>query len=263
MARGKGPPDKGGFEFRFLGEGMSPGNIRLGELADVLSSIEQIVAGMVGRPVEEVVLGLTKVTSKSAGYSFGSKASDAAAALETWSDAVKSEDISSLPAHVREPSKKVLSFTRKHNCTTRVSRAGKRRPLVEITPDSVIEPAAPAPLVGHTTLYGYAMRIGGVSPRLMIRVMGAEEPITVDVATKHLAREIGNRLYTSVGLSGRAEWHSLTSAMLSFRAEELLPYEDRDLSESLGDLSALIGEDLDDITDVEGWLAEQRSAGDL
>lgn len=258
----KGPSGPGAFEIRFVGKGMSPDNIRLGELADVLASVEQVLAGIIGLPPEEVVLGLTKVKDASAGYAIESHSKQVSAALRVWGDAIERSDFSAVPPSAYEPAKKILSFVRRHNCVSRLTEARKRKPLAEMTPDTAIRPTMLQPLVGQTTLYGYALRVGGASPRLMLRISDSET-ITLDVAGQELAREIGHRLYTRVGLGGTAEWHPQTRAMLSFRVDELLPYEERGAAEAIGDLSALIGEDLADIADVEAWVAEHRSAGEL
>jgi len=76
-----------------------------------------------------------------------------------------------------------------------------------------------------------------------------------------LARSIGNRLYTFVGLGGTAKWDATTRAMLEFKADELLPYEAGRLTDAVGDLSALIGDDLADVTEHD--LDRIRNMADL
>lgn len=247
MPRRKKPGAPGYFILRFARNGMSPKSIRLGELADLLTSVEQAVSGVMGVPSDEVVLSLIDVKDTSAAYAIASPSNKAMTAVRTWGGAITKSDFSEIPARAVEPSRRILSFVRRHNCIAELTEARRRKPLAEMTPDTIIEAGPAEPLIGRTVLYGYALRVGGTTPRLLLRV--GDETIAVDVASEDLARSIGQRLYTWVGLDGTAKWDSTTRALLAFKVEELLPYAAGRLTDAVGDLSALIGDDLADVTE--------------
>jgi hypothetical protein len=228
---------------------MAPKNVRVGELADLLSSLEQALSAIVGVPPEELILGLVDVRDQSAGYAVSLPSDAAADAVRAWGNAIRQADFTGIPRTALEPTRKILSFVRRHNCIGTVVEARKRTPLAQMTPDTVITAHAEDWLTGKTTLYGYALRVGGANPRVFLRMDGAAN-VTVDLASETLAREIGERLYSWVGLSGTARWHPHSRALMSFMAEELLPYDPdpaRSLIETLGDLSTVIGDDLADL----------------
>jgi len=76
---------------------MSPRSVRLGELAEVLRSVEEALAAIMRLPPEEVVLGLIGVQGRSAGYACALPFPEAAQALKAWTSAIESQDFSALP----------------------------------------------------------------------------------------------------------------------------------------------------------------------
>jgi hypothetical protein len=110
----------------------------LGDLAEVLRSIEDALAAIMGLPPEEVVLGLVGVREASAGYACALPSREAERALDAWSGAIQNSDFSSLPAAAIEPSRKILAFVRRKNCKAEFRKGTSRTPLAQMTPDTVI-----------------------------------------------------------------------------------------------------------------------------
>jgi hypothetical protein len=236
------------FSIRFDGGGLSPKSVRLGELAEVLRSVEEALAAIMGLPPEEVVVGLIGVKNASAGYLCSLPSLEASRAFDTWSQAIDTEDFSAVPEATIEPSKKILSFVRRKNCIAELRRANATRPVAEMTPDTIIVPSKLKPLVGQTTLYGYCQRVGGVAPRLWMRLADGTA-FSADVVSEPLARTIGRHLYEWIGVSGRAKWHVATKRMLEFKVDDLLPYVGPDgAKKGMMDLAKLIGPHIMNLT---------------
>jgi hypothetical protein len=254
-------PSAARFKIRFKGADMTPARVRLGELSDLLSSLEAAIAALSGAAPEQVGFSLVDVQSRSASYALASSGNEATIAMRLWSAAIKGSDLSTLPAPAQEASRKILAFVKRHNCTGELTESGKRAVLAKVTPQTVLEDPNAAAIEGATTIYGVALRIGGTTPRLSLRISDGR-PVTVDLASRSLAREIAKRLYTFVGVAGVARWDLTTNAMVAFTAQELLPYEGAPI-EALDDAARLVGADLSKLVDVEDELDRVRSMADL
>lgn len=227
MPRVKAKVEKTGrrfFTIRFSGEGMSPKTVRLGELAEVLRSIEDALAAIMGLPPEEVVLGLVGVKAASAGYACALPSREAERALDAWSGAIQSSDFSTLPEAAIEPSRKILAFVRRKNCRAEFRKGNSRTPLAQMTPDTVIDLFKCEPLIGHTTIYGYCQRVGGTEPKLWMR-LADRSAVTLDVPSEELARELGQQLYRWIGVTGRAKWHAETRKLIELQVDDLIHYD--------------------------------------
>lgn len=73
-----------------------------------------------------------------------------------------------------------------------------------------------------TVLYGQLLNIGGARPNAHIRLLRDRRVLVCHLRGRDLARQLASRLYTVVGLRGRAEHKG--SELVSFRATELIPY---------------------------------------
>lgn len=80
---------------------------------------------------------------------------------------------------------------------------------------------------GLTTLYAECTRVGGTrKPSAEVKLLSGERR-TIRLSSLGLSQELGNRLYHVVGLDGEAEWDLLTNEMVSFYAERLTEFTDR------------------------------------
>ncbi|OGV50646.1 MAG: hypothetical protein A2X49_14115 [Lentisphaerae bacterium GWF2_52_8] len=73
-----------------------------------------------------------------------------------------------------------------------------------------------------TVLYGHLLNVGGARPNAHIRLLKERRVMVCHLRGRDLARQLASRLYSVVGLRGRAEYNG--SELASFRAVELLPY---------------------------------------
>lgn len=114
-------------------------------------------------------------------------------------------------------------------------------------------------LTGETTLYGFIQGVGGEPPTALIKTIhGIHLSCAVNDA---LARQLGNFLYTKVGLIGIATWSLVDNSICAFEIKKLTKYQDTPLTEAFSLLSAKIGEDYKDIDPV-AWVSALRTEED-
>lgn len=128
---------------------------------------------------------------------------------------------------------------------------------VELFPDAAL-------YRGYTTLYGRCYRSGGEKYKTaQLRLLDGSS-ITIQLKTQDLAEAIGKRHFQTVGLSGEAEWSVDGNKLVSFRAECLTEYSDREsdgkestVIQSLEALAQAAGNRWDNV-DPEEFVREQR-----
>ena len=76
---------------------------------------------------------------------------------------------------------------------------------------------------GETVIYGKVERVGGVEPRVRLR-LSSHDSISCHLS-ESLARQVGGRLYEEIGLKGKATWDAGDYSLLYFHAEEVTPYK--------------------------------------
>jgi hypothetical protein len=251
-------------EIRFAGGGVLPENIRAGEMADILSSVEDMLSGLVAteHPTltkEQLVIGLVGIKSGSVNLQFSSQLPEITApAFAKLASAIKTKDFSSLPVPTLKSLDKFSSFVRKRNCEAEfISRNGKSTVLATITPD--IKVSLPDLLKGETIIYGRIIRVGGREPKAMIET---SDGVTVycDMENEDLARELGERLYMPVRIRGKATWEPHSLRLEEFKITEVADYGGSIL-EAFEELSSIAGKYFSNISDVESYVSDLRGQG--
>lgn len=83
-----------------------------------------------------------------------------------------------------------------------------------------------------TTIHGKCVKVGGdEDPRVTLRIHSTNKLMSVNVNTQ-LAEVLGKRLYDDIGLRGTATKDAHTLQLISFRANELLPYKGKNADPS-------------------------------
>ena len=113
---------------------------------------------------------------------------------------------------------------------------------------------------GETVIYGKVERVGGVRPRVRIRV--SEREIVYGDISEEQSRELGSRLYSQAALRGQATWDAQDGAVVYFRVEEILHYERGKASTAFAELRKAAEGAYDDVEDVDLFAARVRE-GDL
>jgi len=250
-------------EVSFSGEGVKPNSVKASDIADILKAVEDMVEAQVFRDhpeidKEQVILGFVSIKGDSVDLKFVSPIEEIVFPIfQAIGGAVTANDYRDLPAGSIEALDKIVTFSRKRQCVAElVTGNGHRRVLATITPDIVFEKRAR--LTGETTVYGRVVRVGGKDPRAMVELLNGQT-IFCDT-TEAIARKLGIRLYTNVGLLGLARWDAESLKLEQFTITDVTLYEELPLEDAMNQLTKAVGIYYRDVTDVDKYIADIRGS---
>lgn len=242
------------FTIRLTGEGVRPHLIPASDLAQLLVAAEQTVLAIAAREhpeqADELIVGLSQVQDKSIGFTFASNQPKIAQSAYTeLVTATSNRLFRSLPGRSLEGLRTLTGFSRQHQGRTQFWNGVGDRPLLDLPPDFAIEVPAPEYQRGETVIYGKIERVGGVRPRVRVRV--SEREIVYGDITEEQSRELGSRLYSPAALRGQATWDAQDGSVVYFRVEEILHYQRGKVSEAFAELRQAAAGAYDKIDDVD------------
>jgi hypothetical protein len=252
-------------EIRFTGNGISPGQVRSKEIAEIIEAVEEMIASKVVADNVElrkdvVIVGLAEIKNESLGFQFvlPSLAELSLLAFQEITESVSTGHFNSLPRDTIKPLKKVFNFARKYNCNAEMyERNGDRRLLATITPNTELPEVTS--ISGETILYGEITRVGGAdsrNPRIQFKTIDGE--LIYCKTSKALAEVAGTRLYQQVGLIGTAEWNAETFEVEGFFVDQISEYNHSSSLESFRALSEQFGSAFNSIEDVNRFVELAR-----
>lgn len=249
------------FTIRLTGDGVRPHLIPASDLAQLLVAAEQTVMAIAARDrpdeADELIVGLSAVLDQSIGFAFSSNREETA--LSAYRELVtltENRAFRSLPARSLEGLRTLTGFTRLHGGRTQFWNGTSERPLLDLAPDFAIEVPAPEYQRGETVLYGKIERVGGVRPRVRLRI-SEREVISADV-TEEQGRELGSKLYSEAALRGQATWDAQDGSIVYFRVEEILHYQRTKVSSAFDELRKAADGAYDRIEDVDLFASRVR-----
>ena len=252
-------------EFKFIGEGLTPENVKASEVADVLKAVEDIIESSVFQDHPEidkgqVIIGLVSIKAESLGLQFQSPLPEYTQnAFRVLGDAVSSGNTISLPPKSRNALSNIVKFTRNKKCTTDliISDNGRHREiLATITPETKVD--NPSLLRGETTVYARVVRTGGKEPKVEIetvdgRTLFCDAPLDV-------TKVLGTRLYEIVGLMGIAEWDVELDNIEQFSIRDVTDYEHTSIKDAMHELAEATKAYYTNINDVEKHISDIRGS---
>lgn len=251
-------------EVSFIGEGIKPDSVKASDIADILKAVENMVEAQVFRDhpevdKEQVIVGFVNIKSDSVDLQFVSPIQQIVFPIfQGIGEAVMANDYRDLPAGSIEALDTIVTFSRKKQCIAElVTTNGRRKVLARITPKTVLEKRAK--LSGETTVYGKVVRVGGKEPRAMVELLNGQ--IVFCETTEAIARKLGTRLYTNVGLFGVAHWDAESLKLQQFTISDVTPYEELPLEDAMNQLAKAVGVYYGDVTDVDKYIADIRGSG--
>ena len=164
-------------EIKFSGENIFPETIRAKELADILANVEESLTAIILKEnatinIDDLIIGLVNIEEGSAKLRF--KSSMQATVLTAFTllvTAIAQSDYAKIPLASIKSVKAISDFTKKKNCIAEFrTHADSTEPLASITPQTEIIIPETYQIKGETTIYGKVIRVGGVSPKAMIKL---------------------------------------------------------------------------------------------
>jgi hypothetical protein len=250
-------------EIRFTGEGVKPETVKAGDIADILTAVEEMIEACVIRDFpqvskERVIVGLVDIKGSSVDLKFSSQIGLLAIpAFEEIGEAVTTNEFSKLPIKTLEGLDMIAAFTRRHRCEAGlVLNNGKPKLLGTITPETKIT-RFPL-LTGETTIYGQVVRVGGREPKVMVemvngRVIYCDAPI-------EMARQLGGKLYNIVGLWGLAQWNAKSFDVEKFTIRGVTLYEETPIEEAMKQLAKVAGKYYSNVINVDKYISDIRNS---
>lgn len=201
------------------------------ELAELIIAAEEAIASVAlqRNPAlnpDEIVVGLVQIEERSLGLSFASSSPDVVgAAFTEIASSITSRSFGGLPTKSLRGLRVLAEFNTTHNCHTQFwnGETSAREPLAEM--DVGFERYLPEEnfIRGETVIYGRVERVGGVDPKVRVRL--SQHEVVSCRLNENLAKELGGHLYAEVGLRGQATWDAKDHSLAYFRVDEILPFE--------------------------------------
>ncbi|MCK9590243.1 MAG: hypothetical protein WC076_01430 [Terrimicrobiaceae bacterium] len=242
------------FTIRLTGEGVRPHLVAASDLAGLIIAAEQTVAAIARREnpeaAESLIVGLSGIQDQSIGLAFTSnEESVISTAYQELVAALENRLFRSLPAQSLEGLRTLTQFARERKGHTQFWNGSQRGPLLDLPPEYAIEVPLPEYQRGETVLYGRIERVGGVRPRVRLRV-SPKEVVYGDI-TEDQSRILGSNLYSETALRGQATWDAQDGTVVCFRVEEILHYQRGKATQAFQEPSDAAGGAFDQIEDVD------------
>jgi len=252
------------FKIRFAGGDVHPDTVPAHELAELLIATEQALTSVVAQEnpdvdTSELIVGLVNVKDESLGLEFAtSRPALFERAFDRVTVAVSSRRFDELPSRAIVGIQTIASFNHRRRCQAQIwdARRQSTAPVAVMDEDFASSIPERPKLRGETVLFGLVERVGGVEPKVRLRISD-KESISCHIS-EELAKRVGNRLYDEVGLRGQATWDGADFELLYFHAEELLSYRAGSLTQAFRALTEAVGGAYDSIGDVDEFVRHLR-----
>ena len=242
------------FTIRLTGEEVRPHLLPTSDLAALRVAAEQTVAAIAAREhpdlAETLVVGLSEIKDQSVGFAFTSNyEAIVRSAYRELIAAVENRLFRSLPARSIEGLRTLTQFARERQGHTQFWNGTSSGPLLDLAPDYAVEVPPPEYQRGETVLYGKIERVGGVRPRVRLRVSSRE--IVYGDITEDQGRILGSKLYSEIALRGHATWDAHDGSIVYFRVEDILPYQRSSAKSAFEELRDAARGAFDKVPDVD------------
>lgn len=249
------------FEFRIVGNELTPETLRLADLAAVIAEIEKAITPVISREspevAEDLIISLKSVEDGSVKLKIGCTGFLAAqAAFVMLALAIKEKNLAKLPEESVRSLHSLRQLSKKKNWTFEFRKDSQRKlPLAQITPLSSIEPTTRT-VKGFTTIYGEIIRTGGVQPKVQIQVLDGSL-LSCDV-DRPMAISLGSRLYSAGRFEGEATWDlDAGYKIVAFRIIGASDFVPAPVREAFNQLRDQLGEYYSDV-DPDEYVAHLR-----
>jgi len=238
------PNTKDIIELCFRGEGITPENLKASEVADLITSYEEALLGVIARNnpeinTEEIFVSLIGIEENSVHLKFKPKivgvVISAAIVINT---AIISNQYQTLPFKSVESLGKIWSFTKRRNCSGEIS-GDENFPVARISPETEIKISDEFFYQGDTTIYGKVERVGGSIPRVRIKL--DDDQVIYTEINQPLAKRLAKDLYEEVCIKGFAKWRKENLKIEEFKVEQVIDFVDGPIVDALEELRAVIG----------------------
>lgn len=247
-------------EIRLTGNGVNPQSLKAKEVAELLKGLEDSLFHIVSTANpdisrDEIYISLTDVKDESLGLAFmPNLKSITVAGFVALTTAISTGTLEQLPIKSIEGLRDLIKVGKRKNCNTEFKLNREVRAVW--LPTASVEIPSSAYITGFTTIYPYIKRSGGTTPTVAMRI-DANDPYIYVTTTEEFAKKLGERLYTTVGLTGTATWERVTRRLIDFKIEQILNYRETASVNTFDVLQNTLGSYWDAIEDLDAYLMEE------
>lgn len=242
-------------EVTILGADVSPEQVAIRDLVEVLSRIERAVLCFAEETLEALpegaMLSLVALRRGSEQLVF-SVHEPLVPAMAKISEVVSTSHFSELPTKTYGALYELSESMSKRGWSLEI-REDPRHSIhnARLGAENALQPPyQPAFVRGTTTLHGECLRVGGATgPKAEIRLSTTDRILNVELS-QELAKELAPRLYEDVALVGQATWNTETWEITHFRVSEITDYRMTDPAEAFQELARAAEGHWDDVDAV-------------
>jgi hypothetical protein len=258
-------------EVRLIGENIKPEQLSSRDIGQLIASVEEMIAPLVARDnpalgidESEVTVGLSSVQQGSYILRFETLYESASqVAYNKVTNAIDTGKYDTLPHRSIEAIKTVRKISRKYQTDTQFwEKNGTYKQLATVSAATEIDVEVNY-VSGKTTIYGSVIGIIGYNPpRVTLRLLDGSI-IRCNVTTQNnliVAKQLGQHLYSDVGVRGTARWNVRDMSIQYFHVEELTAYRKVPLIQALDALNDIAGADYQSIEDINALIGEIRGS---
>lgn len=246
---------------RLQGADLNPDQLRAGELAVVITSLEAAIAALIQDSApdikpDQIRLSLTSVATGSTTLAFAPNLQTLALpAAERLIHAVNHNNFIGFPPVAIASLRKIIALVRKHHGVATIQVAHNATTLQATITEQLN--LAPAHITGHTTLYGSVVRVGGIDPRVEFKPILKGKTLFCP-AERSIVLQLRDYLYQTVAVHGLAVWDATTLDVIHFTIQSWLPYDPTPPVQAFAEIREKFGPYFDAIPDVDAWVAALR-----
>lgn len=239
------------------GDDIRPEAFRSREVATIILSLEEAVRAIAvsqfpGMDPDKLYISLVQIKNESNGFGFVPSLAELVTSFLLLAQSVGAESYEQIPARAIESLKEIQKIVKQRpNCVGTFIIDSER--VSQLTAKTVVQQSSYDLIKGETTLYGIIQRVGGATPRMVLRQFNGEV-LSIEV-TEEIAREVGSKLYTSVGLVGIAKWAPSENKIIDFLVKSILPQPEASIVSSFSSLRNEIGKYWDEVENIEQLLS--------
>lgn len=232
-------------------------------MAELIIAAERTILGIARRDnpdsAESLLVAISEIKDASIGFGLTSNHPQSISnAYRELVSATENRLFRSLPAQSLEGLRTLTQFARERKGHTQFWNGSSGQPLLDLPPDFAIEVPSPEYQRGETTLYGKIERVGGVKPRVRLRVW--ENEVVYGEISEEQGRVLGSKLYSQTALRGQATWDATDGSVVYFRVDEILNYKPGKASRAFEELKEASQGAFDQIEDVDLFVRRIRDA---
>lgn len=251
---------KSKIDIKITGEGIEPSNFSFKKLNEIVDKYFRVLVSIAtaersGLEFRDAKFSLLGISKGSVDLSFIDldEHSDLYISSIALADAIEQDNICNLPMNAQNDLSEFGKALKSYDtplCAQLFNQAGL---AVTIQPDEIIKEIHIVNSI--ETIYGELTDVGGAKPN--VHLLTKNGSITGEV-TKAQAIELGSRLYTQVGLTGRVDRKAGGAKPERFIVDRIEPYDESKWKENIKKIQDLFSERFDGVN-VEQFFRDIRS----